>query len=145
MRIKLLESQVHRLKLITENSDMLSELRTFAEKAAHSLDQIYSKLSFVTLNEIFNNEIPLEDIGHSVSAIEHSFSKKCSLVYQWIDSHDPDDQVYIDMYDQASSIERTVTNKINALDFVLFPLKEVAEKALEHEIIKNFPNKQIDI
>lgn len=145
MKIKLSENQCKRLNIINEETDILSNLRDTAKNVSDKLDVIQSKLTFVTLGEIFNNEIPLDDISDAINALERLFTGVYKNISDWLYHKAPDEKKFSDMLEEVEDIDYRISNKFSALDFVLFPLKEVAEKAIEHEMNKNYPNKEIKI
>jgi Na+-transporting NADH:ubiquinone oxidoreductase subunit NqrC len=141
MKIKITEQQAKRLRLIKEDIDVLSQFEQLCKVNSQEMDKLYMKLSDLSVAEILNNEVSLEEMESYVRNIEAKLMDANRKAYSYIENLPEEDlDLRIDnAFDKANG-------KVSSIQLIIYGLKDLQNSAEEHNLTKDFANlKPIDI
>ena len=141
MKIKITEQQAKRLRIIKEDIDVLSQFEQLCKVNSQEMDKLYMKLSDLSVAEILNNEVSLEEMESYVRNIEAKLMDANRKAYSYIENLPEEDlDLRIDnAFDKANG-------KISSIQLIIYGLKDLQNSAEEHNLTKDFANlKPIDI
>jgi Na+-transporting NADH:ubiquinone oxidoreductase subunit NqrC len=141
MKIKITEQQAKRLRIIKEDIDILSQFEQLCKVNSQEMDKLYIKLSDLSVAEILNNEVSLEEMESYVRNIEAKLMDANRKAYSYIENLPEEDlDLRIDnAFDKANG-------KISSIQLIIYGLKDLQNSAEEHNLTKDFANlKPIDI
>ena len=141
MKIKITEQQAKRLRIIKEDIDVLSQFEQLCKVNSQEMDKLYMKLSDLSVAEILNNEVSLEEMESYVRNIEAKLMDANRKAYSYIENL-PDENLDLridNAFDKANG-------KISSIQLIIYGLKDLQNSAEEHNLTKDFENlKPIDI
>ena len=117
------------------------------EKAAAQLNQaansMWSKLSFISVYEVINNEIDLSAMDKSCWEMMDRVTSARRALSREVDSMPEDEYFdkYEDLHNQTEDLFYKVDEKFSAIDAIISGLREIQDKAEED----NFNSKFEDI
>lgn len=141
MKIKITEQQAKRLRIIKEDIDVLSQFEQLCKVNSQEMDKLYMKLSDLSVAEILNNEVSLEEMESYVRNIEAKLMDANRKAYSYIENLPEEDlDLRIDnAFDKANG-------KVSSIQLIIYGLKDLQNSAEEHNLTKDFANlKPIDI
>lgn len=141
MKIKITEQQAKRLRIINEDIDVLSQFEKLCKVNSQEMDKLYMKLSDLSVAEILNNEVSLEEMESYVRNIEAKLMDANRKAYSYIENLPEEDlDLRIDnAFDKANG-------KVSSIQLIIYGLKDLQNSAEEHNLTKDFANlKPIDI
>lgn len=123
MKIKLTESQIKKLKLITEGYEVVNTFMEKADEIKDIVNRMYSKLTFTTLAEIIDGEIDLGVMTHKLEQLRtvmYTYSKKAQMFFEnipqdkydeWEDLHNKFDDKYQEvLYHKIDILEELINS-----------------------------------
>ena len=140
-KIKITEAQAKRLKLISENSDELARFEHYCTLKAEDVNKFYVRISHITIAEILNNEVNMENITSMLNALEREISQASKKAYDYVEQLSDDE-----LYDRVRKAEDKVMDKLTSLQLVTMDLEKVQLLVKEHNLTKPFYDiKSMDI
>ena len=135
MKIKITEQQAKRLRIINEDIDVLSQFEQLCKVNSQEMDKLYMKLSDLSVAEILNNEVSLEEIESYVRNIEAKLMDANRKAYSYIENLPEEDlDLRIDnAFDKANG-------KISSIQLIIYGLKDLQNSSEEHNLTKDFEN-----
>ena len=140
-KIKITEAQAKRLKLISENTDELARFEYYCNIKAEEVNKLYTKITYITIAEILNDEVNMEDLNDVLNGLEREVSQASKKAYDYIE-HLSDE----DLDDRVRKAEDKVMDKLTSLQLVTMDLEKVQLSAQQHNLTKPFRDvKSMDI
>lgn len=135
MKIKITEQQAKRLRIINEDIDVLSQFEQLCKVNSQEMDKLYMKLSDLSVAEILNNEVSLEEMESYVRNIEAKLMDANRKAYSYIENL-PDENLDLridNAFDKANG-------KISSIQLIIYGLKDLQNSSEEHNLTKDFEN-----
>lgn len=141
MKIKITEEQAKRFKLISEDTNPLSQFEQFCATKVQDVNKLYSKVISTSVNEILNGEVNLKDINNILDKIEGDVHTGYKRSYNYINSL-PDEDLDVRI-DRASD---SVMSKLTVLQLLVMDLEKLQLSGQQHSITRLFKDvKPMDI
>lgn len=141
MKIKITENQAKRLKLINENTDTLSQFEQFCKSKVQELNNLYTKVTNLSIYEILHKEVNMGEIYKMLDKIENDLMLADKKTYDYINTlPEADLDVRIDKSHDM------VTNRLTPLQIIVMDLEKLQSSTEEHSLTKPFSDiKPLDI
>jgi hypothetical protein len=141
MKIKITEDQARRLKLITENSDVLLQFEELCKAKIQEINTLYNRVTSYSIYEILHKEIDMAGIYEILDKIENEVNHGNRKAYSFIkNSSESDLDIRID------NAHDRVTNKLTPLQIIVMDLEKLQLSTEEHDLTNAFKDiKPIDI
>lgn len=136
MRIKLTETQIRTIKLITEGEEVVHTFLRKADDIKEIVNRMYSKLTFSTLAEIIEGETDLKVMLEKLEQLRtvmNTYNKKAEMFF----NNMPEDLFY-EKYEALQAeyedkYQEVLYHKIDALDEMIEELRGLAEADIEEK------------
>jgi diphthamide synthase (EF-2-diphthine--ammonia ligase) len=141
MKIKITEQQAKRLRILNEDIDVLSQFEQLCIAKSQEVDKLYMKLTDLSVAEILNGEVSLEQMETYVRNIERKLMDANRKAYSYIENLPEEDlDLRIDnAFDKANG-------KISSIQLIIYGLRDLQDSSKEHKLTKDFANlKPIEI
>ncbi len=143
MKIIITEEQAKRLNLINEDTNPLAQFEKFCQLRLEHVNQLYLKVSSITINEILNNQVDMSEINKELDKIEDAVRKGSRIAYQYINNR-PESEEGLDI--RIDDAEFKVSQRLNALQLVTMDLEKLQVSIEQHDIAAPFHDvKPMDI
>jgi hypothetical protein len=144
MRIKITEKQAKRLNLINEDTDVVAQFEQLCNSKIQEINNIYSKLSNMSVIEIMNGYVKLNELYKYINKIEDIIMDAEKKTYQYINQNPEMEALDIDMKIDAAYSK--FSNKVSSIGIIIDTLGTLKDKADEHDLVKSFSDiKNIEI
>ncbi len=114
------------------------------KKINSQANAIWNKVNFITIAEVINSEVDLDQIDKHIWALKDSLTKLGREIRKQFDQMEEDD--YYENWEDAdttlSDLDNAVDNKLSAVDDIVSKLKDISYKSEEDEYLNMF--KDID-
>ncbi len=141
MKIKITEAQANRLKLLKEDMNPLAQFEKFCKDKVQEVNNLYLKVTSITISDILNKEVNIQEINHQLDIIERDLMMGNKRAYLYIDKM-PDEGLDVRI-DRAND---TVHDKLTPLQLVTMDLEKLQLSAEHHSLTKPFSDiKPMDI
>lgn len=141
MKIKITENQAKRLKLISEDSNPLSQFEHFCAVKVQEVNKLYGKIINITIAEIAQNEVSMKAINGVLDKIDQEIHVGNKRTYDYINNL-PDEDLDLRI-DRASS---SVMDKLTPLQLISMDLEKLQEAIQERNLLAPFKDlKPLDI
>lgn len=137
MKIKINEHQAKLLKIIKENEDFLTQFENFCKVNSKEMEKIYLNLSNMTVAEIINNEVSLDDIESHVRNVESKLMDANRRAYKAIESLPEND---LDL--RIDNAFDEVNGKVAVIQLLIYGLKDLIKLSEENSFNKEFESIQ---
>lgn len=137
MKIKINEHQAKLLKIIKENEDFLTQFEKLCKVNSKEMEKIYLNLSNITVAELVNNEVSLDDIESHVRNVESKLMDANRRAYKAIESLPEND---LDL--RIDNAFDEVNGKVAVIQLLIYGLKDLIKFSEEHSFNKEFENIQ---
>jgi hypothetical protein len=145
MKIKITESQAIRLKLISENSDPISQFEGFCKAKLQELNRLYTKITSMSIIEILNKEIDMAAIYKTIDAVDDQVYKGDKQAYDYLESL-PEETDIKNLDLRIDKAHSSIKDKINALQLIVMELEKLQDMSETHNLPSMFGDvKPIDI
>lgn len=141
MKIKITEDQAKRLNLINEDVNPLTQFEAYCKDKAQVINNLYLKVTAISINEILHGQINMEEINNQLDLIEDSVRNGTKRAYQYIQNlPETDLDIRID------NAEDIVLNKLHALQLITMDLEKLQLSTEQHNTLTPFKDvKPMDI
>lgn len=129
MKIKITENQAKRLKLINEETDIISQLEQFSKIKSQEINNIFLKLSETTINEIIGGSVNLPELSKHLDNIDSGLYAANKKAYAFIETL-PDENLDLRI-DRAFS---SLNLKLTSVNMIVNELKKLSDILAEHNV-----------
>lgn len=141
MKVRITESQAKRLNFINEDTDMVSQFEQYCKVKVQELNNIYVKVSNLTIIDIFENSVNFGELYNYVSNIENKLLEAEKRTYDYINNL-PENDLDIRIDNAYSS----VGDKLTSIQLIIMDLEKLQNLNAEHKLKDSFNDiKPIDI
>lgn len=141
MKVRITESQAKRLNFINEDTDMVSQFEQYCKVKVQELNNIYVKVSNLTIIDIFENLVNFSELYNYVSNIENKLLEAEKKTYDYINNL-PDN----DLDTRIDKAYYSVSDKLNSIQLIIMELEKLQNLNAEHKLKESFNDiKPIDI
>jgi hypothetical protein len=141
MKVRITESQAKRLNFINEDTDMVSQFEQYCKVKVQELNNIYVKVSNLTIIDIFENSVNFGELYNYVSNIENKLLEAEKRTYDYINNL-PENDLDIRIDNAYSS----VGDKLTSIQLIIMELEKLQNLNAEHKLKDSFNDiKPIDI
>ena len=141
MKVRITESQAKRLNFINEDTDMVSQFEQYCKVKVQEVNNIYVKVSNLTIIDIFENSVNFGELYNYVNNIENKLLEAEKRTYDYINNlpeNDLDSRI-----DNAYS---SVGDKLTSIQLIIMELEKLQNLNSEHKLKDTFNDvKPIDI
>lgn len=140
-KIILTESQFEKIKVLKENTDVITKFEALCAKKVEALNKLYSKINNISVIEIIQGVVDIEGLTAYLNRLEDDLNKANRNAYSIVNNLPESD---LDLkIDNATS---KVSDKIASLNLILLSLEQIQKYEKEHNLSKSFEDaKPIDI
>jgi len=141
MKVRITETQAKRLNLINEDTDMVSQFEQYCKVKVQEVNNIYVKVSNLTIIDIFENSVNFGELYNYVNNIENKLLEAEKRTYDYINNL-PDNDLDIRIDNAYSS----VGDKLTSIQLIIMELEKLQNLNSEHKLKDSFNDvKPIDI
>jgi hypothetical protein len=141
MKVRITESQAKRLNLINEDTDMVSQFEQYCKVKVQELNNIYTKISNLSIIDIFENSVNFGELYNYVSNIENKLLEAEKRTYDYINNL-PDN----DLDTRIDNAYSSVGDKLTSIQLIIMELEKLQNLNTEHKLKDSFNDvKPIDI
>lgn len=136
MKIIVTERQLEMLKLIKENEDVINKFKSRFNAITKQLNSLYSKIQFINVAELINEEISVKDLLDLVDSLDSSNLSIESDMNKFFNSEGED--VYVKKYESIHhDIEMNYyyknSDKINVISIILLNLEKLVDESIDNK------------
>lgn len=154
MKIIVTERQLEILRLIKENEDDITKIKSMFVPTFNDinkeLNRLYNKIQFINVGELLNGETNVEELLGDVNRLETSNNKTEDDIDDFFNNMD--EKTYYDnkmdelKYDLIVNYHSNNNDKINVISSILISLEELAKESINNNHKKVFTdNKDINV
>ena len=137
MKIILTESQLKRVRLITESQELANKFLRKADDIKEKVNRIYSKLIFSTLSEMIDGDIDLSDTLKSLMPLSEILRTHYNNAMFYFDNL-PKNELDNEMGTLQSKVEETFKNVLDVKIYGLENLISGLDSSIRNGVANDF-------